>query len=402
MNNALSSLTLAGTSTYSGATTISAGSLAVNGQLTNSSVFVQGGLLLGSGRVNNNVTLSSGGVAGTLAIGGNLTVTGNGTWYAQDTVSGGATVQSGLFALASGAVLTTPALNVTGGAIAAADGTSTLNGSLNFTSSTSSTFLGAITGPSSTVTMNNALSMLTLSGTSSYGGGTTVQAGTLQLGSNAAPGANTGSLAVNLGGLLDLNGFSAGVGGLNGGGTIDNVAGVGTSTLTFGNGNAGGTFSGTIQNSSPSGLVALVKTGAGTQFLSGVNTYTGGTTLSGGILNFSASSVPVAAGSITFNGGTLQYAVGNTQDVSSGIAPMATGLVAAIDTNGNIVAFGSGLSGAGGLTKLGGGMLTLNGVDSYLGATTITPAPCSLAAPTPCPAAPWRSTGASSTWRARA
>ena len=73
-------LALSGTNTYSGATTISAGSLAVNGQLTNSPVAVQGGTLLGSGQIANNVTLSSGGVAGTLAIGGSLAVTGNSTW----------------------------------------------------------------------------------------------------------------------------------------------------------------------------------------------------------------------------------------------------------------------------------------------------------------------------------
>ena len=73
----------------------------VNGQLSNSSVAVQGGTLLGSGQVNNNVTLSSGGVAGTLAISGTLAVTGNSTWYAQDSVSGGGAVQAGTFTLGS-------------------------------------------------------------------------------------------------------------------------------------------------------------------------------------------------------------------------------------------------------------------------------------------------------------
>ena len=182
-------LALTNTNTYNGATTVSAGSLAVNGQLTASNVLVQGGLLLGSGQVNKNVTLASGGVAGTLAIGGNLTVTGNSTWYAQDTVTGSATVQAGAFTLASGAVLTTATLNVTGGAIAAADATGTLNGSLNYTSSTSSAFIGAITGGGSTVTLNNPLALLTLSGVNTYGGATTITAGTLQLGgANSLPG----------------------------------------------------------------------------------------------------------------------------------------------------------------------------------------------------------------------
>ena len=86
-------------------------------------------------------------------------------------------MQGGLFTLASGQAWMAPTLNVTGGAIAAADGTGTLNGSLNYTSSTSSTFLGAIpTGPGSTVTMNNALASLTLAGTSTDNGATTISA----------------------------------------------------------------------------------------------------------------------------------------------------------------------------------------------------------------------------------
>ncbi len=147
------------------------------------------------------------------------------------------------------------------------------------------------------------------------------------------------------------------------------MAGYGASVLTVGNGGNGGAFSGAIQNSGPNGSVAVVKTGSGTQYLSGVGTYTGGTTLSGGVLNFSASAL--GTGSVTFSGGTLQYASGNTQDVSPAVASIGSGQAAKIDTNGNSVFFGSGLSGNGGLTKLGSGMLTLNAANSYLGTTTV-------------------------------
>ena len=74
------------------------------------------------------------------------------------------------------------------------------------------------------------------------------------------------------------------------------------------------------------------------------------------MLNFGASAVPYSVpGSITFNGGTLQYAAGNTADVSGGIAPIASGQAAIIDTSTNSVAFASSLSGSGGLTKAGAG-----------------------------------------------
>ena len=107
------------------------------------------------------------------------------------------------------------------------------------------------------------------------------------MGSSTASGTGASTLTVGSGGLLDMNGFNAGVGALNGSGTVNNVAGYGTSVLTLGNGNASGSFSGTIQNSTPNGGLAVVKIGSGTQYLSLASTYTGGTTLSGGVLNFS-------------------------------------------------------------------------------------------------------------------
>ena len=111
--------------------------------------------------------------------------------------------------------------------------------------------------------------------------------------------------------------------------------------------------------------------GAGLLALSGSNTYTGGTFLDSGTLNFTATALPTGPGSITFNGGILQWAAGNTLDVSAGIAPIAASQLAKIDSNGNNVTFASPLSGQGGLTKYGAGILTLTASNSYTGGTTV-------------------------------
>lgn len=214
-------------------------------------------------------------------------------------------------------------------------------------------------------------------GANTYNGGTTVSGGTLQLESGATLSASTGGLTVNAPALLDMNAVNVSVGALNGSGTIDNVGTYGSPVLTVGNGNGTGTFSGTIQNSS--GVTTLVKAGNGTQYLTGTNTYSGGTTINAGVLNFGPSAL--GSSPVTFEGGTLQWAAGNTLDVSSspGIASIPSGKTANLDTNGNNVTFGASLNGAGGLTKIGAGTLTLNAPNYFTGTTNITGGTLNLA-----------------------
>ena len=145
---------------------------------------------------------------------------------------------------------------------------------------------------------------LVLSASDTYSGGTTVGGGTLQLGNAAALGSTSGGLAVSSG-ALDLHGYSLGVGALSGAGTINNLSGASTYTLTVGNGNASGTFSGAIQNTT--GAIALTKTGTGTLVLGGSDTYSGGTTLSAGQLNLN-NAAALGSGALTISGGTI----GNT------------------------------------------------------------------------------------------
>ena len=70
-------------------------------------------------------------------------------------------------------------------------------------------------------------------------------------------------------------------------------------------------------------------------------------------------------------GGTLQWASGNTQDVSSQFIALASGQTAILDTNGNDVTLASAISGDGSLTKAGSGTLTLTGADTVSGPTTV-------------------------------
>jgi autotransporter-associated beta strand protein len=180
----------------------------------------------------------------------------------------------------------------------------------------------------------HSLSLLNSTGTgtlvlsnanNNYSGGTTVSAGTLQLGvDNSIPG-NTVAGDVTVNGTLDLNNHNATINGLNGAGTVDTFSG-GTPTLTLGANGASGTFSGTIQNSS--GTLSLLKAGAGTQTLSGACTYSGGTTIAGGTLIFNnGTGVPPTPGDLIIGTGA-----GLSANVSSGIPLTVKNLVQGTNT----------------------------------------------------------------------
>ena len=141
---------------------------------------------------------------------------------------------------------------------------------------------------------------LTLSGVSTYNGGTTVAAGTLQAGT-AGSVFGTGSVTVQPGAMLDLNGQSVNVNGLAGtGGTTLSGSGAATLNLTGG----AGTYAGVLADGN--GTLALTVSG-GTNTLTGTNTYSGTTTVGGnGTLALSGGGRLANTGGIVLNaGGTL-------------------------------------------------------------------------------------------------
>ena len=88
-----------------------------------------------------------------------------------------------------------------------------------------------------------------------------------------------------------MNGFSNTIGSLSGNGIVNN-GGSTNATLTVGNDNTNTTFGGTLKDgNSPLGLT---KVGTGTLTLTGANTYTAGTTISGGTLQLGNGEPPEA------------------------------------------------------------------------------------------------------------
>ncbi len=276
-------LTLGNTNTYTGATTISAGTLQVNGSLAGASAVTvnSGSTLAGTGTVGGTTSVNSATVNGT-----GLTLTGlvtfNGT---NNTLSGTETATNGVAIVGTGAVAQS----------------GMLTGSVNDTSSGTSTFAGVIAdgGTPSTVTLNNAAGTLTLSGINTYTGATTLTAGTVDV---TTPGTlGTGAPLNIAGGTLDLGTTNQTVGAVSitGPGTIQHGTLTGTSySDTAASGPA--TISAIL-----AGGGSLTKSGTSTLVLTNANIFSGGTTLSHGTLLVGNSTALGTAG-LTQSGGNLQ------------------------------------------------------------------------------------------------
>ncbi|ELC4298901.1 autotransporter outer membrane beta-barrel domain-containing protein [Salmonella enterica subsp. enterica serovar Worthington] len=335
-------LTLSGANSYTGGTTISGGTLVANDVNA-----------LGTGDVTDNATLALNAVGDfNNAIGGSgkveksgddtLTLSGSNTYTGGTLINGGTLVASNVEALGTGDVTD--------------DATLELN--------TGGDFDNAISGSGQVVKSGDET--LTLSGSNTYTGGTLISSGTLvandvnALGTgdvtdNAVLELNTGGDFINsIGGTgrveksgdetLTLSGSNT----YTGGTTINDGTLVATSVDALGSGdvtdnatlelNTGGDFANNI-----GGTGSVVKSGDKTLTLSGTNSYTGGTTINDGTL-VATSVDALGSGDVTDNA-TLELNTSGTFD--------------------NVI------SGSGQVVKSGDDALTLSGANSYTGGTTI-------------------------------
>jgi autotransporter-associated beta strand protein len=313
-----STLILGGTNTYTGATTVSAGTLKAGsaGAFSSSSAFTV------------NSTLDLGGFNSLIA-----SLSGS---------SSGIVTNSG----GSAATLT-----------AGGDNTST-------------TFAGVIQdGISSTALDKSGGGTMTLTGTNIYTGVTTIGAGTLALTGTGSIAASTQLNLVNSGVTFDISGTTAGASIVSLKGVSGSNVNLGTQTLTITNGNALDIYYGAIGGSG--GLTAM----GGFAMLGGTNTYTGVTNITTtGELAIEGTG-NVASSSKVINNGTLDLSVMSVDTSIKSLAGTNPGanlflgnqsliLTAANDT------YAGQISGNGGVT-LNGGTETFTGSFGYSGATTV-------------------------------
>jgi autotransporter-associated beta strand protein len=231
------------------------------------------------------------------------------------------------------------------------------------------------------------INTVALSGTNTYTGATTISAGTLQFAKGVSlynynttswtaakiVVGNSGTLALNVGGTgefttTDANTLLTNLGGANGTSTAGFAAG---SKIAFDTTGGAFSFEDIIADSSGSGggAIGLTKLGANTLTLSGNNTYSGGTSITGGIVSVTTSSTALGTNTVTFNtlNGGVRLVVDSGLDVTN-----------AITIGDNAGASGRGLVEAGGTgTATVSGPITINNA-AKAGGHFCAPAPAIL------------------------
>ena len=360
---------LQGINTYTGATTLNSGKLTLsgNGSIATSSYVLVGSAgtldisgtnngasittLAGSGKVvlgNQALTLTDAmdtykgimsGTGGFALTGGAEVFTGTNTY------TGGTTINGGSLQLGSGGT----AGSITGDVVD--------NGSLIFNRLDATSFGGNMSGNG--VLVQQGAGTLTLTGSNHFSGGTQINHGGIAISNGNALGSGRVNMAASTQLIFGADGLTL----------ANNFSVKGTASIDVANGQ-GATLSGVIGNGTSAG--SLQKIDGGTLALTGVNTYTGGTMISGGTLSVSSdNNLGASTGALVLNGGTLQINGDTFNSTTRAISLTALGSGLDIADAANTFTLNQAISGSGGLVLSGAGTLVLTGANTYGGATTI-------------------------------
>ncbi|MCA6421885.1 MAG: BspA family leucine-rich repeat surface protein, partial [Flavobacterium sp.] len=420
-------LTLTGTNTYTGVTTISAGTLSVAsignggtasnlGQATSTSanLVLNGGTLsytgadasTDRGMTLNNVAGNTIFTSNTLTISGvitgtgSITKTGTGTltFTGTNTYTGSTTISAGTLSIGNG-----------GSTGAIANTNIANNAALVFNSTSDQTCSGVISGTGTLTKLGTGT--LSFTGTNTYTGITTISAGTLSIGNGGSTGAiantniaNNAALVFNstsnqtcsgvISGTGTLTKLGTGILALTGTNTYTGITTISAGTLSLGNNSTTGNIITNVTNNGTlvfnrsnaytysgiiSGSGSVTQSGSGTLTLSGNNTYLGITTIINGCTlsinadnRLGAAPSSPTAGAIVIDGGTLLTTATFTLNANRGITLSSTITTSTFNVStGTTLTYGGIITGAGSLGKSGLGTLVLSGANTYSGATNI-------------------------------
>ncbi|WP_445779020.1 autotransporter-associated beta strand repeat-containing protein, partial [Shewanella sp.] len=336
-------LSLTGTNTYGGDTTVTAGTLKLDGTAQLSSGAYGGAINIASGttfQFSSSVSQTlSGVVSGTGSLvkdrsASTLTLTG------ANTFDGNVNLSEGTLRLGEASILGSLQLGVQAyaGSVLLGGGTT-----LAYGSSADQSFTGVISGAGSLL-KDTAASTLTLTAANTYTGDTTVSTGALQVGA----GGTTGSLVSNL---------------------------VNNATVIFNRSDAS-SYAGVVSRSG-----VLSKDGAGVLSLTGMNSYTGETSIVGGTVKLDGIAqlgLGAYAGAIRLTSGTsLQFSSSAAQTLSGVISGTGNLLK---DTSNSLLTltgantFDGNVSLSAGTLRLGGASILgslQSGVQTYAGTVSL-------------------------------
>ena len=329
-------LTYSGTSanTYSGLTTVSAGGLTLTKTGVNAiagNVLVNGTGTLTLGAADQIINTSNVEVAaGTLAL-ATFNETVNGVKLTGGTVTGttGVLTSSTAYDFQSSG-------NVTGSLAGTAGANKTTAGTVTFTGGNANTYTGLTTVSAGTLVLNRTDNIDALAGDVLVNGTGTLSITKIdQIKNTANVEVAAGTLAIS-GNAETVNGVKLTGGAITGSGS----ASVLTSTTAF-------DFQSGSSTAVLAGTVGLNKTTGGTVSLGRAGTYSGGTTLSAGVLQIATGSTTgsvgavtssaIGTGTLTLNGGTLSSGSTANRTILNAVTVGGNVTLGDATNNGNVI-----------------------------------------------------------------